>query len=147
MVNPAIAGRTYPATAPYLVGREKVREFADATQSSCPLSTDPEAARAAGYRDVVAPATFAVIISQRAEMELLFDPDADIDFAHLVHGEQKFEHLRPIQAGDELSATLTVQSVKSLGGNTMLTTVTRISDAEGDPVSVATASFVIRGAA
>lgn len=129
------------------MGREKVREFAAATGVTAALSTDPVSARKAGYVDVVAPPTFAVIVSQRAEMALLFDPEAQIDFAHLVHGEQKFTHHKPIVAGDELSATLTVSSVKSLGANTMLTTTTEIVDHSGAPVSTAVASFVIREAA
>lgn len=146
MVNPAIAGTKYPPTVPYLVGREKVREFAQATGSASPLSLDVFAAQAAGFRDVVAPPTFAVIISQRAEMALLFDPEANIDFEHLVHGDQKFTHHKPIVAGDELTASLTVTAVKALGGNTMLTTSTDIVDQDGAPVTTAIASFVIRGA-
>ncbi len=147
MINPAIAGKVYPPTTPYLVGREKIREFATATGTQTALCTDVEAARGAGYADVVAPPTFAVIISQKAETALLFDPEADIDFEHLVHGEQKFSHHKAIVAGDELSATLTVTSVKALGGNSMLTTTTEIVDDAGEPVSTAVATFVIRGVA
>lgn len=147
MVNPEIAGRSYAPTAPYLVGREKVLEFARATGTRAPICVDVAAARAAGYQDVVAPPTFAVLVSQRAEMQLLFDPDARIDFAHLVHGDQSFVHHRPIVAGMELVAELTVSSIKTLGGNTMLTTTTQVSDTAGAPVTSAVASFVIRGAA
>lgn len=145
-MNLNIAGKTYPATRPYLVGREKVREFAAAVSSTTPLSTDPEAALAAGYAGLVAPPTFAVIISQRAEAQLLGDPDADIDFAHLVHGDQRFIHERPIVSGDELTAQLTVTAVKRLGGNSMVTTVTKISDRDSRLVSTAIATFVIRDA-
>lgn len=144
MVNLNIAGRTYPATKPYLVGREKIREFAAAVTATSLLSADPEAALAAGYAGVVAPPTFAVIISQRAEQQLLFDPDAQIDFAHLVHGDQRFIHERPIVAGDELTAQLTVTAVKRLGGNALVTTVTKISDRDNALVSTAIATFVIR---
>lgn len=144
MVNLNIAGKTYPATNPYLVGREKVREFAAAVLSTSPLSTDPAAALAAGYAGLVAPPTFAVIVSQQAEAALLDDPEAGIDFRHLVHGDQRFIHERPIVSGDELSAQLTVTAVKQLGGNSLVTTVTKITDRDGALVSTAIATFVIR---
>lgn len=144
MVNYDIAGRTYPATQPYLVGREKIREFAAAVQSSSLLARDPAAALAAGYSGVVAPPTFAVIISQRAEQQLLFDPDAGIDFTRLVHGDERFIHERPIVAGDELTAQLTVTAVRRLGANTVVTTVTKIHDRDRALVSTAISTFVVQ---
>ncbi|GAA3939240.1 MAG: UPF0336 protein F8O02_00640 [Pseudoclavibacter caeni] len=144
MVNYDIAGRTYPATQPYLVGREKIREFAAAVQSSSLLARDPAAALAAGYSGVVAPPTFAVIISQRAEQQLLFDPDAGIDFTRLVHGDERFIHERPIVAGDELTAQLTVTAVRRLGANTVVTTVTKIRDRDRALVSTAISTFVVQ---
>ena len=58
-LNAALVGRTYPPTDPYLVGREKVREFADAVGDTNPASHDVAAARALGYSDVVAPTASA----------------------------------------------------------------------------------------
>ena len=111
-VNPELQGRSYPPTPPYLVGREKVREFARAVLATSPLNLDPEAARAAGYADVVAPPTFPVVVQEHTLAQLLADPDAGIDFTRVVHGDQRFSYARPIVAGDELTATLTVTSVK-----------------------------------
>jgi acyl dehydratase len=144
-VNPAIQGRTYPPTASYLVGREKVREFARAVFATSPINLDPEAARAAGHADVVAPPTFPVVVQERTLAQLLQDRDAGIDFARVVHGDQRFEYSRPIVAGDELTATLTVTSVKSLGGNSMVTAATEITDATGAHVVTATSTLVVRG--
>ena len=144
VVNLNIAGKTYPATEPYLVAREKVREFASAVFSNSALSRDPRVALDSGYSGVVAPPTFAVIISQRAEQRLLFDPDAGIDFTRLVHGDQRFIHERPIVAGDELTAQLTFTAVRRLGHNAMVTTVTKIRDRDQQLVSTAIATFVIR---
>jgi acyl dehydratase len=143
-VNPAIQGRSYPPTQPYLVGREKVREFARAVFSADPLSLDPDAARAAGYADVVAPPTFAVVVQEHTLAQLLADEDAGIDFSRVVHGEQRFSFARPIVAGDELTATLTVTSVKSLGGNSMVTAESAIRDAAGDHVVTAISTLVVR---
>jgi acyl dehydratase len=144
-VNPEIQGRSYPATAPYLVGREKVREFARAVLSTSPLNLDPEAARAAGYADVVAPPTFATVVQDATLQQLLADPDAAIDFTRVVHGDQRFTFTRPIVAGDELTATLTVTSVKSLGGHSMVTAESSIADATGAHVVTATSTLVVRG--
>ncbi|HWH25604.1 MAG TPA: MaoC family dehydratase N-terminal domain-containing protein [Pseudolysinimonas sp.] len=144
-VNPELQGRQYPATSPYLVGREKVREFARAVLASSPLSLDVEAARAAGYADVVAPPTFAVVVQEHTLSQLLGDPDAGIDFSRVVHGDQRFTFSRPIVAGDELTATLTVTSVKSLGGHSMVTAESAIADASGAHVVTATSTLVVRG--
>jgi acyl dehydratase len=144
-VNPELQGRSYPPLPPYLVGREKIREFARAVFATDPLSLDVEAARAAGYDDVVAPPTFAVVVQEGALHQLIDDPEADIDFSRVVHGEQRFTASRPIVAGDELTATLTVTSVKSLGGNSMVTASTAIADATGEHVTTAISTLVVRG--
>ncbi len=144
-MNPDLQGRSYPATTPYLVGREKVREFARAVLATSPLSLDPVAARAAGYSDVVAPPTFAVVVQEATLAQLLADPEGGIDFSRVVHGEQRFSFTRPIVAGDELTATLTVTSVKSLGGNSMVTAESQIVGADGAHVVTATSTLVVRG--
>ena len=144
-VNAELAGRSYPASPPYLVGREKVREFARAVLATSPLNLDPEAARAAGYADVVAPPTFAVVVQEHTLAQLLADPDAGIDFARVVHGDQRFSFTRPIVAGDELTATLTVTSVKSLGGHSMVTAETAVVGADGEHVVTAISTLVVRG--
>lgn len=144
-VNPDLQGRSYPATAPYLVGREKVREFARAVLATSPLSLDPEAARAAGYADVVAPPTFAIVVQDATLQQLLADEDAGVDFSRVVHGDQRFSYTRPIVAGDELTARMTVTSVKSLAGNSLVTSETEIADATGAHVVTATSTLVVRG--
>ncbi len=144
-VNPELQGRSYPPTSPYLVGREKVREFARAVLAASPLNHDPDAARAAGYSDVVAPPTFPVVVQEHTLAQLLADPDAGIDFTRGVHGDQRFTYARPIVAGDELTATLTVTSVKTLGGHSMVTAESAIADANGAHVVTAISTLVVRG--
>ena len=144
-VNPAIQGRTYPPTAPYLVGREKVREFAHAVFATHATHLDAEAARAAGYADVVAPATFPIVVTAATLQQLLDDREAGVDFTRVVHGDQRFTYSRPIVAGDELTATMTIASVKSLGGHSMVTSESAITDATGAHVVTATSTIVVRG--
>ena len=144
MVNASFTGRTYPPMPPYEVGREKIREFAEVAGEH-PFHVDPEAARAAGYPDVIAPPTFAVIIAQRCDAQLVRDPEAGIDYSRVVHGEQGFTHHRPIVAGDRLVAVLHVDNVRSAGGHAMVTTRSEISTEAGEPVCTATSTLVVRG--
>lgn len=144
-VNPELQGREFAPTAPYLVGREKVREFSRAVFATNPINLDPDAARAAGYADVVAPPTFPVVVQEHTLAQLLAEPDAGIDFSRVVHGDQRFTYSRPIVAGDELTATLTVSSVKTLGGNSMVTADSVITDASGAHVVTAISTLVVRG--
>lgn len=144
-MNPDLVGRAFAPVSPYLVGREKVREFARAVFATSPLNHDPVAASAAGYADVVAPPTFAVVLQEATLAQLLAEPDAGIDFSRVVHGEQRFSYTRPIVAGDELTATLSVTSVKTLGGNAMVTAESVIVDPQGEHVVTAISTLVVRG--
>ena len=144
-VNPELQGRAFAPTAPYLVGREKVREFARAVYATSAINHDPEAARAAGYSDIVAPPTFPVVVQEATLAQLLAEPDGGIDFTLVVHGEQRFSYTRPIVAGDELTATLTVTAVKSLGAHSMVTAASEMVDATGAHVVTAISTLVVRG--
>ncbi len=144
-VNPELVGREFPPVGPYLVGREKVREFARAVFATNPIYLDVEAARAAGHADVVAPPTFPVVVQELTLAQLLAEPDANIDFSRVVHGDQKFTFSRNVVAGDELTATLSVTSVKSLGGHSMVTSESVMTDAAGDHVVTAISTLVVRG--
>ncbi|TFD66382.1 FAS1-like dehydratase domain-containing protein [Cryobacterium ruanii] len=144
-VNPELQGRVFPPVAPYLVGREKVREFSRAVFATNPINHDPQAARAAGHADVVAPPTFAVVVQEATLAQLLAEPDGGIDFTRVVHGDQRFSYTRPIVAGDELTATLAVTSIKTLGAHAMVTAESTIVDAAGAHVVTATSTLVVRG--
>nr|WP_231368779.1 MaoC family dehydratase N-terminal domain-containing protein [Frigoribacterium sp. CG_9.8] len=145
IVNPELVGRVFVPTEPYLVGREKIREFASAVFATSPICFDVAAAQAAGHRDIVAPPTFPVVIQELTLRQLLSEPDAGIDFSRVVHGDQRFSFTRPIVAGDELTATLTVASIKSLGGHSMVTAQSSIVGADGGHVVTATSTLVVRG--
>ena len=126
------------------MGREQVREFARAVMATNAIHSEVEAARAAGYSDIVAPPTFAVVVQEKTLAQLLDMPGANIDFSRVVHGSQDFTFTRPIVAGDELTAVLTVESVKSLAGNSLVTAVSSITDAAGAHVVTATSTLVVR---
>ena len=143
-VNLELLDTVFEPTVLYVVGREKVREFASAVFATAPIHHDVNAAIAAGYSDVVAPPTFPIVIQEKTLQQLLSHPGAGIDFSRVVHGDQKFEYQRPMVAGDEVVATLRVTKIQSLGGHTMVTSESTITTA-GEPVVVATSTLVIRG--
>jgi acyl dehydratase len=145
-LDASFVGRCYSAAATYQVGREKIREFAEAIGDDNAVCRDPDAARAAGYADLVAPPTFAMILVLRTQEELINDPKLGLDYRRMVHGSQSFTHHRPITAGDELAATLHVDGIRAIGGNDMLTVRCEITDSAGDPVTTARAMLVVRGA-
>lgn len=145
-VNPDLVGQEFPPTAAYLVGREKVREFARATFADDPQHHDQDAARALGYADVVAPPTFAMVIQDLTIHQLLNAPNSGIELQNLIHAEQKFRYSRPIVAGDELTATLSVTGLRAMGPATMINSETTIVDANGDHV-VTAVSVLLAGEA
>jgi len=144
-VNPELLDTVFEPMEPYVVGREKVREFASAVFATAPIHHDVDAAIAAGYSDLVAPPTFPIVIQEKTLHQLLSHPGAGIDFSRVVHGDQKFEYQRPLVAGDEVVATIRVTMIQSLGGHTMVTSESTITTTAGEPVVVATSTLVIRG--
>lgn len=144
-LDPSFAGRSYPATPPYLVGREKIREFASAIGAADALHHDPQAARALGYSDVVAPPTFPMVITWAANQQLIDDPELGLDFSRVVHGDQRFRYTRPVVAGDELVCVNTVEEITTRGGHSFLTTRTEVGTVAGEPVVSVWSKLVVRG--
>ena len=145
MVNLAYAGREYPPTAPYVVGREHLRDFARAVGADHPAHHDVAAARSLGYPDVVAPPTYAVVIAQRAEAQLIEDPEAGIDFSRVVHADERFTHHRPLHAGDEVTTVLHVDSITERAGLAMVTTRCELAGADGAQIATVVSTLAIRG--
>ncbi|MGY1708005.1 MaoC family dehydratase N-terminal domain-containing protein [Geodermatophilus sp. SYSU D00758] len=144
-LDAGLVGRSYPPSAVYEVGREKIAEFAAAVGATDAVHTDAAAARAAGHPDVVAPPTFAIVVTLAAAGAVVRDPDVALDYSRVVHGEQRFTHHRPIRAGDRLLATPVVEAVRSVGGNDLLTTRVDVATEDGEPVCSATSMLVVRG--
>ena len=144
-LNPDFIGRTYPPGPAYLVGREKIREFATAIGDFNPAFHDVAAAQALGYADVIAPPTFPFVIAMRAMAAATFDPDLGLDYTRVVHGEQRFAYARPIVAGDELIASTVIEAIRSVAGNDLLTTRTDIATVDGAHVVASTSVIVSRG--
>jgi acyl dehydratase len=146
-LDQSFVGRTYPPTPPYEVGREKIREFAEAIGDDNPAYRDPEAARALGHADVVAPPTFGIVLSMTAGRQVIADPELGLDYTRVVHGEQRFVITRPIRAGDRLTVSVTVENIRAAAGNDMITTRGDVATVDGEPVFTAYSTLVARGTA
>jgi acyl dehydratase len=146
-LDESFVGRKYPPTPVYEVGREKIREFADAIGDPNPVYRDPAAARALGHPDVIAPPTFPIVLSMRAGAQVVLDPDLGLDYSRVVHGEQRFVYTRPVRAGDRLTVTVSVESIRSAAGNDLLTTRGDIATVDGEPVLTTYSTLVARGTA
>ncbi|MFF3564503.1 MaoC family dehydratase N-terminal domain-containing protein [Streptomyces sp. NPDC002574] len=143
-LDQSFVGRTYPPTAPYEVGREKIREFAEAIGDPNPVYLDPEAAKALGHPDVIAPPTFAFVMTFKASMQVILDPELGLDYGRVVHGDQRFEYTRPVRAGDRLSVTVAIDAIKSLAGNDVIDVRGEAHDESGEHVVTALTKLVAR---
>ncbi|WP_328330150.1 MULTISPECIES: MaoC family dehydratase N-terminal domain-containing protein [unclassified Streptomyces] len=145
-LDQSFVGRTYPPSAPYEVGREKIREFADAVGDANPAYTDVDAAKALGHADVIAPPTFVFSITFKAAGVVVQDPQLGLDYTRVVHGDQKFVYRRPVRAGDRLTVTSTIEAIKSLAGNDIIDIRGEVHDESGEHVVTAWTKLVARAA-
>ena len=143
-VDTQAAGKAYEPKI-YAVGREKVREFANAVGETNPVHLDVEAARAAGYADVVAPPMFAVVYSAPAMAPAVLDPEVGINLAMMVHGGQEFAWGQPVVAGDEITTRASVKDISERGGKGFYVFETVSTNQDGDTVATGTWTNIVRG--
>jgi acyl dehydratase len=146
-INRDYIGRTFPPTDPYEVSREKLREFADAIGDLNPVYRDRAAAAEAGHPDVIAPPTFPIVITMAASRAAIGDPGLGINYAMVVHGDQRFSYTRPLHAGDVVVAQSTISGIREVGSMTMVTTATEIKTVDGELVCTGYGTLVERGSA
>ena len=137
-------GKTYPAVT-YAVGREKIREYATAVGETNPLHHDLDAARAAGYADLVAPPMFAVVYAGASVLPGIFDPEVGINFPMMVHGSQEFRWGPVVVAGDEITSTGTVESISERAGMAFYVFESLSENQRGETVCSATWTNIVRG--
>ena len=142
--NTQAIGKTYSPTT-YAVGREKIREYATAVGETDPLYSDVEAARAAGYADVVAPPMFAVVYSAPAVGPAILDPDVGIDFARMLHAGQELVWGPLVVAGDEITTTASVKAISVRGEMAFYVFETVSENQKGEVVCTGTWTQIVRG--
>jgi acyl dehydratase len=143
-VNTTAIGKTYEPVV-YAVGREKIREYARAVGETDPVYLEVEAARVAGYADVVAPPMFAVVYSAPSVGPPIFDPEIELNFAMMVHGAQEFEWGVPVVAGDEITTTASVKDISERDGRGYYVFESISTNQRGEQVCRGTWTNIVRG--
>ena len=131
-------------TDTYIVGREKIREYASAIGERAPVCHELEAARAAGFSDIVAPPMFAAVYSWRAMGPAVLDPEVGIDFSRLVHGAQDFTWHEPVVAGDEITTEAAFVDQAKRGDINVFTFSSRSVNQRGELVCEGTWTNFVR---
>lgn len=129
-----IIGTHYRYHDYFLVGREKIREYAKSVQSDDPLHVSEEAAKAAGYPNVVAPLTFIAVAGRQVQLEIFKQFDVGINLSRVIHRDQKILFHRPIFAGDKLYFETWLDSVLESHGTVIIEMRSEVTDADGEPV-------------
>jgi acyl dehydratase len=141
-LDASYVGRSASSEIPYEVGREKIREFADAIGDPNPAYRDREAAKALGHRDVIAPPTFPVVFTFAAGRPLL--DEMGIEPSRIVHGDQRFRYARPIHPGDVLSCAVSIENIRRMAGNNIMIMRTDVTAEDGEHVVTTWSTLVIR---
>ncbi|MCT9930521.1 MaoC family dehydratase N-terminal domain-containing protein [Planotetraspora sp. A-T 1434] len=143
-LNLSCVGKLYPPSEPYEVSREKIKEFAQALRDGHAAYLDPEAARALGYPDVIAPPSFPMVVTLDAEYRAVLDPELGADGQdRFVHREQRFAYERPIHAGDVITVTVRLAAVERLTRGDVVSYESRVTGRGGDHICTGRSIFVV----
>jgi acyl dehydratase len=143
-VNTQAVGKTYDPTL-YAVGREKIKEYARAVGETNPIHLDVQAAREAGYADVVAPPMFAVVYCAPSMGPPLFDPEIELNFPLMVHGGQEFEWGELVVAGNEITTVARVKEIYERDGRGYYVFESLSHNQRGEQVCRGTWTNIVRG--
>src|SRR3989338_1889502 len=103
-IDKKFTGREYkPIT--YVIGEEKIKEYALAIGDLNPLYTDREFAKKSKYGCVIAHPMFVIVFAKGAMESLFEDKEIDLNMSRLVHGEQEFDFHKIVKANDIIKTT------------------------------------------
>jgi acyl dehydratase len=133
VITEAHIGRRYPPTEPYAISAARIAEFARALGDDNPH-----------YRgeNAVAPPTFAAVVAAPAWQQMFDDPDLELALPKIVHGDQRFDYRAPLEAGDVVQATLTIDKVRVRAGSEIVSCSVVVAGIDGAERCTATTTFV-----
>ena len=129
-----IVGMHYRYPDHYVVGREKIREYATAVKNEDAAFFDDKAAADLGYASLLAPLTFISVFGYQAQTAFFANADIGIQDAKIVQVDQELKFLRPIMAGDLLFCDVYVHSIRQSFGADIIVTRNIVSNQDGDVV-------------
>jgi acyl dehydratase len=141
-LNASLVGKEYDRVD-FTVERDRVNQFADAIGEQDPIYRDPEAAKAAGFAEQVAPPTFITVIQLMTSGQVVLDQELGLDYSRVVHGEQEYRYERPLVVGDRLVATPRLASIQTKKSNEFLTITSEVHDAGSGELLLTTRSTLI----
>jgi acyl dehydratase len=129
----------------YEVGLEKIREYANVIGEANPVHRDREAAKEAGFRDVVAPPMFAVVYKSGAMGPAMFDPEVGMNFARMLHGSQEFVWGEPVCAGDVITTDVEWKDLSEKADKQFFVFESVSRNQDGQEVARGTWTNIVRG--
>ena len=141
-LNTDLIGKTYDEID-FVIERDAVNRFVDAIGERDPIYRDPEAAKAAGYAEQVAPPTFITVIQIQTSGQVVLDQELGLDYSRVVHGEQAYRYERPLFVGDHLKATPRLANIQTRKSNEFLTIESEVHDAATGELLLTTRSTLI----
>jgi acyl dehydratase len=126
------------------VGLEKIREYANAVGETERVHHDRDAAREAGFRDVVAPPMFAVVYSAGAMAPAILDPEVGINLMRMLHGSQEFVWGEPVCSGDAIETAAELKDLYEKDGKEFYVFESVSRNQDGQEVARATWTNIVR---
>jgi acyl dehydratase len=137
-------GKEWPP-ASFEVEAARIEQYASAVGEDSPIYHDAEAAKGAGFRDLVAPPMFCVVYSAPALGPAIVDPEVGINLPVMVHGGQEFEWGEPVCAGDVITTTATCKEIYEQDGRGFYVFESLSTNQEGSETVRGTWTDIVRG--
>ena len=146
-VNKDVKGKEYPPFT-VTVERGKIKEFARAIGDLSPFYLDDAVGRASEWGDIVAPPTFPITFRDENADTGVMLRDLGVDISRILHGEQEFEHFKPVRPGQTYLCRNRVTDIYEKAGKSgpmaFVVRETTVTDADNDIVAVMRGTTVVR---
>lgn len=133
-LNLDVVGMEHKYSATYVIGREKIREFAKSVKDMAPACHDVDAAAELGHEGLVAPVTFAAVMALLVQKEFFRVHDFGVDTMQIVQTDQRFVYHQPLKEGDELTCWFVVETHKESFGVDIVTSRNTLRNQDGELV-------------
>ena len=143
-IDTKFIGREYKPII-YVVGQEKIKEYAIAVGDLNPLYTDPDFAKKSKYSTIIAPPMFVVVFARDAMFSLFLDPEIKIDMPRLVHGEQEFNFHKIVKANDSIKTSSKIKNIYGKNNNDFIELETKSYNQNNELVVEGLWTFIVRG--